>query len=564
MTLLFEKVADVYELLEKTSSGNRLRELLSSFFKKIPKAEISIVTYFTLGRIGSNYEDIDLGMAEKMILRAIAEASGKEALKDFKKRGDLGLTAQSLVGKRRRRLTVKEVFESLHKIANAKGVGSQEVKVRILADILKNASPKEAKYITRLVLGTLRLGVADMTVLDSLAIAFTGSKANKKKLEEAYNTCPDVGIIAKTIATRGLKGISNAGVMVGRPIQMMRAQRVKTIEEIIKKIPGVMAAEEKYDGERIQIHSLKGKITLFSRRLENITHQFPDVVNSVKNIRRKNFVVEGEIMAVDKKGSLLKFQTLMQRRRKYDVEEYVKKIPVCVYLFDALYLNGKTLIKKPYPERRKVLEKIVRESKNLKLAKRKVSSNLSEIQDFFEESIERNCEGIIVKSCDKNSFYETGKRGWKWIKWKKEYIKDVQETYDLAVVGAFSGRGRRAGSYGALLCAVYNKKKDIFETFCKLGAGFTDKQLDELPKKFKDYVVDKKPARVEAKKEMKPDFWFEPKIVVEVLGAEVTKSPLHTAANGLALRFPRFLRFREDKKAEQATTVEEVVRYFKK
>ena len=564
--MLFSRLADVFKQLENISSGNKMRAVLSDFFKKVPKSEICMVAYMTTGRIASEYEDIVIGMADKMVLKSIVLASKKsddEVKKVFKEKGDVGLAAEELCGRKRKALSVKQVYDALHKIAESSGAGSQEKKIKILADLFKSASSLESRYIARLVLGTLRLGASDQTLLDSLSIAFTGTKANKPKLEHAYHICPDVCLIADSIAKKGLKGLNKINVKVGVPIQMMLAQRVKSIQEILDKIKGKMAVEEKYDGERMQAHIKGKKIKIYSRRMDDITSQFPDVVAEIKKcIKCKSCIIEGECCAVDKKGKLLPFQTLMQRRRKYDVERYIKKIPVCLFLFDLLYLDGKSYVQKDYPNRYKALKKAVKkQTAGLQLANQIVTDDLKDIQKFFDKMVKHGAEGIMVKSCGKGSVYKAGTRGWLWIKWKKEYMKGMVDTFDLVVVGAFKGRGRRAGSYGSLLCAVYNKKKNRYDTFTKLGAGFTDKQLDELPKKFKKYELKKKHPLVNSK--MKPDIWFKPAIVVEVLGAEITKSPTHTA-EGLALRFPRFLRYRPDKSAKQATTVKEVVQMYKK
>jgi DNA ligase-1 len=567
----FSRLADVFEELEKTSSGNRMREILARFFKKCPKDEIGEISYLLLGTIASKFEDIDMGMAEKMVLKSIALDSGKEdtdVKKVFKKKGDVGLTAEELTTRARGKLSVDDVFKGLWRIAKASGAGSQDVKIKTLAGLLKKASPKEARYISRLVLGTLRLGASDMTILDALAIAFTGTKANKERLEDAYNTNPDIGVIAKTVAKKGLKGISAAGVKF-RPIQSMLCQRIPIISDVEKKMDWPVAVEEKYDGLRIQAHASKGRIVLYSRRLENITEQYPDVVEAVKRqVKAKEFITDGEVVAVDKKGNSLSFQFLMQRKRKYRVEEYVKKIPVCYFVFDLIYLNGKSFLKKPYTERHKALKKIVRQTGRLQMVGRDVCKDIACVEKFFNKSLSHGNEGVLIKSMSKNSVYQPGTRGWLWIKWKPEYTKKLADTFDLVVVGAFAGRGKRAGTYGALLCAAYNKKKDEFETFCKLGSGFTDKMLAELPRKFSRYRKPAKPARVRVNKNMKPDIWFNPEIVVEVLGAEITRSPLHTAAvekgKGLALRFPRFKRFRDDKKPEQATNVKEILGMFGK
>ena len=542
-----------------------MRLILADFFKKVPKSELDKVIYFTTGRIASQYEDVVISMADKMVLKSIALASNKdktEVNRLFKQKGDVGLAAAALCGRKRKELTVNWVFDSLQKIAKMYGPGSQEKKIRDLAGLFRSASALEAKYIARLVLGTLRLGIGDMTVLDALSIAFTGSKEAKKELEHAYHICPDVGIIAKTLVTQKMKGIRSIGVVVGRPIQMMLAQRVKSIPEIFQKMQGKLAVEEKYDGERMQVHIKNGKVKIYSRRLDDISHQFPDVIKAIsKNIKCKSCVIEGECCAVDKKGKLLPFQTLMQRRRKHDIEKYIKKIPVCLFLFDLLYLNGKSYIKKEYPVRYAALKTVVKKSKSVCLANSIITDDVKVMQKFFKEMINRGSEGIMVKSRGKDSVYKAGTRGWLWIKWKKEYMKGMVDTFDLVIVGAFAGRGRRGGSYGSLLCAVYNKKKNKYETFTKLGTGFTDKQLAELPNKLKKYIIKNKHLSVNSK--LKPDIWFTPAIVVEVLGAEITKSPIHTA-EGLALRFPRFLRYRSDKSAKQATTVKEVVQMFKK
>jgi DNA ligase-1 len=569
MALRFGDLAAAYERLEGTSKGTEMRAILSAFFRRVPKEDIGRVAYLTLGRIASDYEDVNLGMAGRMIIKAIALASGKPAAaiaSRAKKLGDLGLCAEEAVGRARKPLTVREVFSTLHRIAAAMGAGSQEAKLRLLAALLRDASPREARYLARIVLGTLRLGVGDKTVLDALAIAYAGGKGSRPALERAWNICPDIGRIAEAVARRGVKGVESIDVMVGRPIQMMLAQRVKTVRDIEAKMAGGdIAAEEKYDGERIQAHKRGTKVTLYSRRLEDITGQFPDVVREImRNIKARACVIEGEAVAVGPRGRLLPFQTLMQRRRKHGVEAYAKRIPTCWYVFDLLYLDGRSYLRKDYPERHRALEGIVRETRGMQLAKRTVCRTTGCVEDFFTKALERGCEGIIAKSCRHGSAYQAGTRGWLWIKWKPEYAKGLQDTFDLVVVGAYMGRGARAGGWGTLLCAAYNPDADRFETFCKLGSGFTDKDLAGIQQRFRPLVVPKRPARVASTKAMEPDAWFEPSVVVEVLGAEITKSPNHPAAGGLALRFPRFLKYRPDKKPEQATTAREILQMYRK
>ena len=560
----FKKLAELYEELENTSSGNKIREVLAEFFKNVSPDEIATIAYLTLGKISAEYESAALGLAEKTILKAIGTAAGVESSrvkKLMQELGDAGLVAEQLLKKKPitliplGKLTVNELFEKLHLIVKTSGTGSQDKKTNILVTLLQKSPAKGAKYISRIALGTLRMGVAEMTVLDALAIAYTGDKSNKEHLEQAYNICSDVGIIAETLVKKGLKGLAKIEVSVGRPIKMMLAQRVSEMEAVKKKIPGKLAVEGKYDGERVQAHKDKnGKITLFSRRLETNTEQFPDLVKYLeKQVNAKTFIIEAEVLAINEKGEHQPFQVLMQRRRKYDVEEYMKKIPVQAKVFDVLYLDGKVVMHEPFEKRMELLEKIVKKSKHVTLTERMITDDLEKVEEFFQRMLKEGYEGIMMKSLQGE--YQAGTRGWNWIKWKKDYVQEMSDTLDLVVVGAFYGKGRRSGTYGALLCAAYNDKEDQFETVCKLGTGLTDEVLEGLPQKMKKFVVRKKPARVIVSKEMIPDVWFNPEIVVEVLGAEVTKSPFHTL--GLALRFPRFLHFRE-KSAEQATTKKEI------
>ena len=494
----FEKLVKVYEELEITPSGNKMREILAEFFKTVPKDDIRLVSYLTLGQIASDYESVVLGLAEKSVLKAISVAGGAESLrvkKLMQTSGDVGLVAEEILKKKPMtlvplgKLTIHELDEKLHKIANLSGSGSADQRTNIIAGMLQKSSSSGAKYLARISLGTLRMGVASKTILDALSLAFTGDKKSKHILETAYNICPDIGIIAETLAKEGIEKVSQVKVKVGRPIQMMLGQRVKSLDEALEKIPGKLTVEAKYDGERIQAHRNKeGKVSLFSRRLDNITNQFPDLVEHLnKAIKEKEFILEGEVIAIDKKGEPLPFQVLMQRRRKYDVTEYVKKIPIQLKVFDLLYLNGKSWLNEPYYKRSEQLLNIVKKDSEIVLTERILTDNVTEIEDFFQKMLKSGYEGIFIKSRAEDSVYQAGVRGWNWIKWKKEYVKEMVDTLDLVIVGAFYGKGKRSGNYGALLCAVYNQDKDQFETLCKLGTGLTDEVLEELPKKLKQH-----------------------------------------------------------------------------
>ncbi len=560
----FDKLVKVYERLEQTASGNEINQILSEFFKTVPKEDIALVTYLTLGKLSAEYESVVLGLAEKTILKAIAKVAGvseKKVKEVTQEKGDAGLAAEELLKNKPQtlipvgKLTIHEFFEMLHKVAKATGTGSHDTKTNLVAQALQKVSSAAGKYFIRITLGTLRMGVGEMTVLNSLAIAFTEDKKNKEILEEAYNICPDVGVIAQTLADTGLAGLKKMQIKVGRPIKMMLAQRIQELKDVSEKMPGKVSVEGKYDGERIQAHKTKeGKISLFSRRLDSNTAQFPDLVKSLEKVKAKEFIIEGEVLAIDKQGKPLPFQTLMQRRRKYDIEEYVEKIPIEFKVFDVLYADGKEYLQESYERRSKALDKIIPTKGKVKIADKIITDDITKIDSFFHKMLDVGYEGIIIKSL--TGEYQAGTRGWNWIKWKKEYVQDMVDTFDLVVVGAFYGRGRRSGVYGALLCAVYDNKKDEFLTVCKLGTGLTDEILENLPKQLDKHKISKKSARLVIKKEMEPDVWFSPEIVIEVLAAELTKSPYHTA--GLALRFPRFVKFRDNKKAEQSTSLQEI------
>ena len=559
-------------------------EILSKLFQRVDSEEIDKVCYLILGRVAPGYEDINLGLSEKTIQKAISLAIGvpKEKVEEeTRKLGDIGEVASKMVKTKdnpfkenfspSEELTIKEIFVGLRKIASISGKGSTEIKKKTLASMLIEADETGKKYIARLAEGTMRLGAGDMTILNALSVSFFGSKKVKSKLENAYNISSDIGLIAKVLKIEGLDGVNKIEIKLNRPIKAMLAQRVSNFEDIREKIKSEdISAEEKYDGERIQAHKDGENVKLYSRRLTDITSQFPDLIENIKKyIKVEQAILDGEAMAYDFENELFgTFQILMRRRRKYDVKEYRKKIPVRYMLFDVLYVDGESFLHKNYPERREKLETLIVQSKYIGLANRIVSNDMDAIDDFFQECINKNLEGIVCKSCAKDSYYHAGGRDWTWIKWKKEYMTKLSDTLDLVIIGAYSGRGRRSGTYGALLCASYNHDKDSFETVTKLGTGFSDEQLANMPGKLADARVDKIPARAVVTKEMWPDFWFTPKYVVEVLGSEITKSPVHTCdwsekeKQGLALRFPRFIRWRAEKSPEQATTSDEILQMY--
>ena len=580
----YKIIAETYSKIESTSKRLEMTDYLVELFHTTPEDVIDKVIYLTQGKLYPDYMGIELGLAEKLAMRGITKATGikeKTLAEMLKKYGDLGSVAEEAIKKKRqttlfsfeeeKNLTVEKVYENFEKIAKAEGPGSQDRKIQLLAELLNLAKPIEAKYIVRTVEGKLRLGIADMTILDALSIAYGGMKELRSLVERTYNIHPDLGYIAKKLAKEGIDGVKDIKIELGIPIRAMLAERLPSLEEILAKMGGKAAFEYKYDGMRIQGHVGKDKVWLYSRRLENLTSQFPDVVEALKEaFQGEKGIFDGEAVPVDiHTGELLPFQVVSHRRgRKYEIEKAVEDYPVVLFLFDVIYLDGENLTSKPYPERREILERVINPTERVKFAHRIVSSDIGEIREFFNKAIEDGCEGLVAKSIGEESIYRAGAREFLWIKYKRDYKVEMGDTVDLVVVGAFAGKGKRKGTYGALLMAAYNPEKDRFETVCKLGSGFTDEQLAYLPRKFEDLKIENKHPRVWS--EMEADYWFVPKVVLEVIGAEITLSPTHTCARdviekgtGLAIRFPRFTgRWRDDKSPEEATTTKELIEMY--
>ncbi len=587
--LKFIEVVRVLESIEATTQRTTMAKLLSSLLKKTPPEVIDKVVYFILGQLRPDWESVELGVAEKLTFRALSNATGlplRQIEELYKKFGDVGEAARRALmmrqksggktileffgGKAEEELTIGKVYDTLMAIAKASGEGAQDTKVRLLTSLFAKARPEEAKYIARFVVGRLRLGIADMTVLDALSDAF---KIPREQLERAYHIYPDLGHIARLIATEGPQALSKIRVTPGVPVQPMLAERLSAPNEILSKLGGVALVEYKYDGERAQIHRLRtGEIKIFSRRLEDITHMYPDVVEYVKEaINAEEYIVEGEIVAYDPDtGEFKPFQELMHRKRKRDIKEAMREYPVKLFLFDVIYVNGEDLTDLPIIDRKRKLFEIVEPHEHVQIATWRIVTDVEELERMFHEAISNGCEGVMCKSVRLDSIYEMGARGWLWIKFKRDYRSELTDTLDLVVVGAFWGRGKRAGLYGAFLMAVYDPRTDMFYTVCKVGSGFTDEDLVKLKQLLDPLKMPHKHPRVVSK--MEADVWFVPSLVLEIVGAEITLSPLHTCAMnvikpgvGLAVRFPRFTgRYRFDKKPEQATTVDEVIEMYKR
>ncbi|MDH5437559.1 MAG: ATP-dependent DNA ligase [Candidatus Bathyarchaeota archaeon] len=579
-TLRYALIADAYEKIEATTKRLEMTDHLVELLKQTPKDLIDKVVYLTQGKLYPDFVGIEIGIAEKLAVRAVAQATGhseKEIEGDLKKTGDLGKTAQKFLEEKaqvqllREPLTVEKVYGTLDKMAKAMGAGSMDLKINLLAGLLANATSNEAKFIVRTVTGQLRLGIADMTVLDALAIAYGGGKEARGDVERAYNISADLGRVARAVVERGVEGIKKFEVSIGEPIRPMLAERLGSPTEILEKLGGKCIAEYKYDGERIQAHKKENHVTLFSRRLEDITDQYPDAAELFrKYVRAKDAIIEAEVVAIDSDTEEMKpFQELMHRRRKYGIKKAMKEYPVSLFMFDALYVDGRDLTLEPYPVRHKILEKTIEQADRVRVAEYLITDNPEELERFFEKAVEDGCEGLICKSINEDAVYQAGARGWLWIKYKRDYKSEMTDTVDLVVVGAFYGRGKRAGTYGALLLAAYNPDEDSFKTVTKCGTGFTDEELKKLPGMMEKHRIPHQHPRVQST--LDADVWFEPAMVIETIGAEITLSPIHTCAmdvirkgSGLAIRFPRFTgNYRPDKSAEDSTTVNEIVQMYR-
>jgi DNA ligase-1 len=575
----YEIVAEAYRDLERSSGRIALIDRLAELFRQTPDDLLPTVALLCQGQIAPDFAGVELGLAERLAARAVAQAAGvpvERVMAGLRDTGDLGLAAEQLLGEldpdRAATLEVGTVFDGLHEIARAEGEGSQGRKLIGLTDLLGQATPLEARYLVRTVTGSLRLGIGTATILDGLAEVHAGGRKQRLILERAYNICSDLGLVAATLVSGGLAEVERMEVRAGNPVRPMLAQRLSESADILAKLGGTCAAEYKYDGIRVQAHrTADGALELYTRRLDRVSTQFPEVVELLgQSLRPREVILEGELVAADPaSGELRPFQDVMFRRRKYGINEAVRDFPVSLFCFELLYADGTDLTRLPYLERRARLAEAITPSPRLRLATAEQVSDEAALEATFEQAVAEGCEGVICKSVAPTASYQAGARGWQWIKLKRDYRSELTDTLDLVVVGGLAGRGRRAGMYGALLLAVYDPAGERFQTICKCGTGFSDAELAGLPARLAPLARAQRPAEVDSL--WAADVWFEPTLVVEVLAAELTVSPHHTAGwglfkedAGLALRFPRFTgRWRDDKAPTDATTVEEAVAMYR-
>ena len=582
----FRDLAQLFSKLESTTKRLEMIGILSDFFKSIKNkhqfGDLDQIVYLLQGQLVSNIRQFPkMGIAEKMLIEALSIHSGinKNKIKQILlQKGDIGATAEIILSDQQKKqkslldfsskdesnqssLEIAELYSELKKIAQTEGSGSHDIKLGILRGLMRKCSPIETKYLLRIITSTLRVGVSTQTIIDGLAIGFTGIKENREVIEKAFNLHPDLGELTKILAKKGIEEVEKTDISYGIPVRSMLASRVPYIE-IKTKLGAPFTAEYKLDGERLQIHKMDNKVLLFSRRLLDISEQYPDVCKIItENIIAKNVIIEGEVVAMDPVyEKMLPFQVLSKRRRKYDVEDISKEVPVSVFLFDLLKYEKVSFIDKPFPERRKKLEEIVKERDELKLVKSVLINSTEELLDFFNEARNNGTEGVIAKSIKEDSLYQAGNRGFVWIKLKSLEGGKLKDSVDVALIGAFYGRGRRKGVYGTYIGAVYDPENDVFEAFTRIASGWTDEIMESLMNQMKKYEISKKSKDVICDDE--PDQWFIPEVVIEIIGDEITISDKFSSL-GYSMRFPVFQRFRPEKGPKDATTVQEIKDLYK-
>lgn len=572
----FSEVAQQFDRIEQESSRLIITQLLAELFKKASPQDAATLSYMSLGELNPVYIGTQFNIAQKSMTNVLASLLGEAAetiTRHEKKLGDLGLVAAEGTWKctAERDLTVNMVHEALVRIHNVSGEGSVEQKAKELEALLRQLDPLSAKYIVRIIIGKLRLGFSDMTILDALSWMMEGDKSLRPELENAYNVTADIGLIARTLKQEGIGAIKHMKVVPGVPIRPAAAERLQDAHAIVEKL-GHCLAQPKLDGFRVQVHIYEEhhqkKIAFFSRNLQNMSEMFPELAHEARELEVTSLIAEGEAIAYDQEtGTFLPFQETVKRKRKHDIESIAQEFPLKLFLFDLLYLNGVSYLDKTHEERRAALLELLAHQKHAHLKyiqgiDEKKINTAQELERYFNETITQGLEGLVVKK--PNAPYTPGKRNFNWVKLKRHESGHVDDTLDCVVLGYYAGLGKRAHfGIGAFLIGVYNAKTDMFETIAKVGTGLSDEEWKAIKKQCDGLASSMQPKNVVCSKELRPDVWITPEMVVAIRADEITLSPLHSAGAtkatlGYALRFPRFVGYRPDKSAAEATTVREI------
>uniref|UniRef100_A0A8C8SRI1 DNA ligase n=1 Tax=Pelusios castaneus TaxID=367368 RepID=A0A8C8SRI1_9SAUR len=605
-------VARTFERIEEVSARLKNIETLSNLFRSVialSPSDILPCIYLCLNCLGPAYKGLELGIGETILMKAIAQATGRQLDQikvEAQEKGDLGLVAESSRSNQRTmftppKLTAAGVFSKLQEIAKMTGSTSMNKKINIIKGLFVACRHSEARYITRSLGGKLRIGLAEQSVLSAIAHAVSltppgqgcppevldagqGKSAEARKawleertqiLKQTFCELPSYDIIVPVLLEHGIESLpQHCKITPGIPLKPMLAQPTKGIGEVLKRFEeAAFTCEYKYDGERAQIHILEnGDVHIYSRNQEDNTSKYPDIIRwgHIKG-SVQSCILDAEAVAWDpEKKQIQPFQVLTTRKRK-DVEATEIKVQVCLYAFDMLYLNGESLVKEPFSKRRQLLhESFVETEGEFLFATSMDTCNTDEISEFLDQSIKDSCEGLMVKTLDVDATYEIAKRSHKWLKLKKDYLEGVGDTLDLVVIGAYLGKGKRAGMYGGFLLACYDEESEEYQSICKLGTGFTEESLEKHHNFLKDHLLEKSRPYYRWDSSMEPDHWLAAVQVWEVKCADLSISPVHKAAiglvdeeKGISLRFPRFLRVRDDKKPEEATTSSQVAELYK-
>lgn len=576
----FMDVAIAFEEIEKESSRTKITHLLAELLKQATPNEAAIIAYLSLGSLNPPYIGTQFNLASKSLLKVVAKLIDKSestVAHEATKLGDLGLVVQRADGlKQTSTHTINDINKELNKLLEISGIGSQDLKEKAVYDLLCYLDAISAKYVIRIILGKLRMGFSDMTLLDAFSCMECGNKSIRPELEEAYNICVDIGHIIKVLKEDGIKGIKKLTITPGIPIRPAAAERLEDAESIVKKL-GKCVAQPKLDGFRLQVHVDKSEkhhiVRFFSRNLQDMSQMFPDLTKAVLELKVKNIVFEGEAIAYEiETGNFLPFQETVKRKRKHNIENVMQDFPLKLYVFDLLYLNGESYLEKTHKQRRQnfldILEQTAVEKHQiiLPIEEEKIET-AKELSEYFEKNISSGLEGVVVKRTD--ATYRAGKRNFNWIKLKRQESGSLNDTVDCVVLGYYAGHGKRAAfGIGALLVGIYNKEKDLFQTVAKIGTGLTDIEWKEQKKECDKIKAHEKPHNIECAKDLFPDVWVEPEIVCMIRADEITRSPLHTAGktseqSGYALRFPRLMGYRPDKQSTDATEINELEHLYK-
>jgi DNA ligase-1 len=551
----FLAFATLCQKVEETSGSLDKIDLVAAFLGTLDEAELAVCCNYIMGTLFPPGLDLDLGVGPSILYQALARACGcplSQVTDLLRATGDPGLVAAGMVEKKRPQglsaflggneseslLSIIEVQDRFAAMARTSGKRSQDIKIKNLQFLFGHARPLEARYIARLAIEDMRIGVGEGSIRDAVARAFAAAGADSEKVERAYNLTNDMGLVAAAARAGTLDRLS---VMINHPIKMMLATLGESIPAALAEI-GTAAVEWKYDGARVQIHKDGDRVRVFSRRLENVTASLPEIVEAARQVKARSAILDGEAVAMGGDGRPRAFQEILKRfRRKYHVAKLAKEIPLRLFLFDLIYLDGESLAHLPLKERRAILEGVAEADL---LADQMLSNDPAEVEAAYDMALKAGHEGLILKN--PSSAYAPGKRGKNWLK-----IKPVMETLDLVVIGAKWGEGRRASFLGSYRLACVDQSSGKLLDVGWVATGLTDEALAELTEMFRELFILEKGMEVEIK----------PAVIFEVAYEEIQKSPNYSS--GYALRFPRMVRVRDDKSLEEADTLERILSLYR-